>query len=84
MTSLKRSLGSDPLASSIASKVYIRSTKAGKLQKIVKEVYLRQDIPCSSNLCSGCLKTAPRDAAGKGERHRARLPLSLTMCSHVS
>ncbi|KAK7739446.1 exosome catalytic subunit dis3 [Diaporthe eres] len=65
MTSLKRSLGSDPLASSIASKVYIRSTKAGKLQKIVKEVYLRQDIPCSSNLCSGCLKTAPRDAAGK-------------------
>ncbi|KAI3396685.1 hypothetical protein diail_11793 [Diaporthe ilicicola] len=65
MTSLKRSLGSDPLASNIASKVYIRSTKAGKLQKIVKEVYLRQDIPCSSNLCSSCLKTAPRDAAGK-------------------
>lgn len=71
MTSLKRSLGSDPLASSIASKVYIRSTKAGKLQKIVKEVYLRQDIPCSSKLCSSCLKTAPRDAAGKGERHTA-------------
>lgn len=80
MTSLKRSLGSDPLASSIASKVYIRSTKAGKLQKIVKEVYLRQDIPCSSNLCSSCIKTAPRDAAGKGDRY---MTPSITSLDHM-
>ncbi|CAN8098806.1 unnamed protein product [Discula destructiva] len=65
MASLKRAVGSDPLASNISSKVYVRSTKSGKVQKIVREVYLRQDIPCSSNLCSSCLKTAPRDAAGK-------------------
>ncbi|KAK7744192.1 exosome catalytic subunit dis3 [Cytospora paraplurivora] len=65
MASLKRSLDHDPLAANISSKVYVRSTKSGKVQKIVREVYLRQDIPCSSNLCTSCLKTAPRDAAGK-------------------
>ncbi|KFY12408.1 hypothetical protein V491_06804 [Pseudogymnoascus sp. VKM F-3775] len=64
MTSLKRSLASDPYASTISSKVFVRSTKAGKVQKIVRELYLRQDIPCSSKLCTGCLATAPRDAGG--------------------
>ncbi|KAB5551186.1 hypothetical protein GE09DRAFT_165644 [Coniochaeta sp. 2T2.1] len=65
MASLKRSLGFDPFAQNISEKVYVRSTKSGKVQKIVREVYLRQDIPCSSNLCSTCLKTAPRNAAGE-------------------
>ncbi|KAL3428037.1 RNB domain-containing protein [Phlyctema vagabunda] len=64
MTSLKRSLTADPYSSSISSKVYVRSTKSGKVQKIVREVYLRQDIPCSSRLCNKCLETAPRDASG--------------------
>lgn len=64
MTSLKRSLASDPYASNISSKVFVRSTKSGKVQKIVRELYLRQDIPCSSQLCTSCLATAPRDAAG--------------------
>ncbi|KAK4242373.1 hypothetical protein C8A03DRAFT_11465 [Achaetomium macrosporum] len=65
MASLKRSLDSDPFAANISSKVYVRSTKSGKVQKIVREVYLRQDIPCSSRLCQRCLSTAPRDAAGR-------------------
>ncbi|OBT50694.1 exosome complex exonuclease DIS3/RRP44, partial [Pseudogymnoascus sp. 24MN13] len=64
MTSLKRSLVSDPYGSNISSKVFVRSTKSGKVQKIVRELYLRQDIPCSSKLCTGCLATAPRDAGG--------------------
>jgi len=66
MTSLKRSLASDPHASNIASKVFIRSTKSGKVQKIVRELYLRQDIPCSSKLCSACLANVPADANGYG------------------
>lgn len=57
-------MGSDPLASSISSKVYVRSTRSGKVQKIVREVYLRQDIPCSSKICTECSNNAPRDAAG--------------------
>ncbi|GAB7350860.1 hypothetical protein MBLNU459_g1386t1 [Dothideomycetes sp. NU459] len=61
MTSLKRSHGADGNASSLSSKVYIRSTKSGKVQKIVRELYLRQDIPCSSKLCSACLSIAPTD-----------------------
>ncbi|KAM7194325.1 hypothetical protein V8F33_007314 [Rhypophila sp. PSN 637] len=65
MASLKRSLDRDPLAASISSKVYVRSTKSGKVQKIVREVYLRRDIPCSSKLCQSCLQAAPRDAAGR-------------------
>jgi exosome complex exonuclease DIS3/RRP44 len=67
MASIKRSLESDPLKASISSKVYVRSTKSGKVQKIVREVYLRQDIPCSSKLCYACLKTAPTDSAGRRE-----------------
>ncbi|CAI0652768.1 unnamed protein product [Colletotrichum noveboracense] len=63
MTSLKRSFEADPFAANISSKVYVRSTRKGKVQKIVREVYLRQDIPCSSKLCRSCLQTAPRDAA---------------------
>ncbi|KAK3176292.1 hypothetical protein OEA41_007615 [Lepraria neglecta] len=63
MTSLKRST-TDPYASNISSKVFVRSTKSGKVQKIVRELYLRQDIPCSSRLCSACLANAPADANG--------------------
>ncbi|KAL2055952.1 hypothetical protein ABVK25_003594 [Lepraria finkii] len=62
MTSLKRS--ADPYASNMSSKVFVRSTKSGKVQKIVRELYLRQDIPCSSRLCSACLANAPADANG--------------------
>ena len=64
MASLKRSLDTDPFASNISSKVYVRSTKSGKVQKIVREVYLREDIPCSSQLCQICVKNVPRNAAG--------------------
>lgn len=69
MTSLKRSLGSDPYSTNISSKVYVRSTKSGKVQKVVRELYLRQDIPCSSKLCTTCLATAPKDARGIGKSH---------------
>ena len=63
MTSLKRL---NTGANNISSKVFVRSTKSGKVQKIVREVYLRQDIPCSSKLCSTCLANAPSDANGDG------------------
>ncbi|PHH50156.1 Exosome complex exonuclease DIS3 [Ceratocystis fimbriata CBS 114723] len=62
MTSLKRAGDVDPLAANISSKVYVQSTRSGKVQKIVREVYLRQDIPCSSKLCTQCFDAAPRDA----------------------
>ena len=70
MTSLKRSYAADSTAPNLSSKVYIRSTKSGKVQKIVREVYLRQDIPCSSRLCQACLKNAPRHASGTGQPPR--------------
>ncbi|KAF2993619.1 exosome catalytic subunit dis3 [Curvularia kusanoi] len=59
--SLKRSSIADKGQANLSSKVYVRSTKSGKVQKIVRELYLRQDIPCSSNLCRGCLEIAPTD-----------------------
>ncbi|OTA79170.1 hypothetical protein M434DRAFT_402104 [Hypoxylon sp. CO27-5] len=65
MTSLKRPQGTDPDSPNLSSKVYVRSTKSGKVQKIVREVYLRQDIPCSSKLCSICLASAPRSSKGE-------------------
>ena len=67
MTSLKRSGEADPFASNISSKIFVRSTRKGKVQKIVREVYLRQDIPCSSKLCKKCRQIAPKDASGNGK-----------------
>ncbi|KAF2199050.1 RNB-domain-containing protein [Delitschia confertaspora ATCC 74209] len=63
--SLKRSTVADRNQPNLSSKVYVRSTKSGKVQKIVRELYLRQDIPCSSNLCRECLRIAPKDSADK-------------------
>lgn len=65
--SLKRSTVADRGQANLSSKVYVRSTKSGKVQKIVRELYLRQDIPCSSNLCRECLEIAPTDYSKKGE-----------------
>jgi hypothetical protein len=76
MTSLKRSVDSDVFASNISNKTYVRSTRSGKVQKIVREVYLRTDIPCSSKLCKACLADAPRNAAQEGESPIAELPLA--------
>lgn len=68
MKSLKRrTLASDPNAHTLASKVYVRSTRSGKVQKIVREIYLREDIPCSSRLCTVCLANAPLDSSGNGQ-----------------
>ncbi len=67
MTSLKRTLPGDVSGTNLASKVYIRATRTGKVQKIVREVYLRHDIPCSSRLCTECLSIAPRDSHDRGE-----------------
>ncbi len=64
--SLKRSTLADRGQANLSSKVYVRSTKSGKVQKIVRELYLRQDIPCSSNLCRECLEIAPTDYSKKG------------------
>ncbi|KAK5164965.1 exosome catalytic subunit dis3 [Saxophila tyrrhenica] len=59
MTSLKRSYASTSPSTTLSSKTYLRTLKSGKVQKIVREVYLRQDIPCSSQLCTACLDLAP-------------------------
>lgn len=74
MKSLKRGLASDPNAINIASKVFLRSTKSGKIQKVVKEQYLRRDIPCGSQLCPVCTE---RDAASQSvlSRQPARTKL---------
>lgn len=59
MTSLKRSYASTTPTTTLSSKTYLRTLKSGKVQKVVREVYLRQDIPCSSQLCSKCVDLAP-------------------------
>jgi hypothetical protein len=62
----KRAGPSDGLAASLSSKVYVRTTRRGTVQKIVREVYLRQDIPCSSTLCTLCPQSVPQDSRHKG------------------
>ncbi|KAF2722811.1 RNB-domain-containing protein [Polychaeton citri CBS 116435] len=60
MTSLKRSYASSANpTTTLSSKTYIRTLKSGRVQKITREVYLRQDIPCSSKLCATCQNIEP-------------------------
>ena len=68
MTSLKRSHASKTSTTTLSSKTYLRTLKSGKVQKIVRELYLRQDIPCSSQLCTVCLDLAPAGFHNKPER----------------
>lgn len=42
----------------------MRSTRKGNATKVVREQYLREDIPCSSQLCETCIALAPPDASG--------------------
>jgi exosome complex exonuclease DIS3/RRP44 len=65
MTSLKRSNTSTTSNTTLSSKTYIRTLKSGKVQKVVRELYLRQDIPCSSQLCTTCIDLAPVGFNGK-------------------
>jgi exosome complex exonuclease DIS3/RRP44 len=66
MTSLKRTQPSGGVSANLSAKVYVRSTRSGKVQKIVREVYLREDIPCASKLCRICPKIAPVNSHHKG------------------
>lgn len=47
----------------VTSKVFVRSRHGG-CTKIVREHYLRDDIPCYSKLCHKCLNNAKPDAQG--------------------
>nr|POF08126.1 exosome complex exonuclease dis3 [Quercus suber] len=68
MSSLKRSYALTTPNTTLSSKTYLRTLKSGKVQKIVREIYLRQDIPCSSQLCPICLDLAPAGFNQKAER----------------
>ena len=62
MKSLKRHRAD---GDNISSKVFIRSTRSNRIQKVVSERYLRKDIPCSSQLCPTCPQTAAPDSNGR-------------------
>ncbi|ODQ65032.1 exoribonuclease required for 3 end formation of 5.8S rRNA [Nadsonia fulvescens var. elongata DSM 6958] len=61
-TTVKRSIETKSL--SISSKVFVRSSKSGNATKIVREQYLRNDIPCSSKLCLICPLNVQADVNG--------------------
>lgn len=67
MTSLKRSHAATNEGTTLSSKTYLRTLKSGKVQKVVRELYLRQDIPCSSQLCTACIDLAPAGFHGRTE-----------------
>ncbi|PRT55247.1 Exosome complex exonuclease DIS3 [Wickerhamiella sorbophila] len=51
-------------AQSVNHKVFVRSTKAGNAVKVYREQYLRDDIPCGSQLCTLCAEISVPDAKG--------------------
>jgi exosome complex exonuclease DIS3/RRP44 len=53
-----------PGSINLSHKVFVRSTKKGNAAKIVREQYLRTDIPCSSELCTVCALEVPPNADG--------------------
>jgi len=65
MTSIKRTARDTGDMANITSKVFVRSAKSGRVTKVVREIYLRTDIPCSSKLCIPCTYDAPTDSSGR-------------------
>lgn len=52
--------------STLSQKVFVRTSKAGNATKVVREQYLRDDIPCSSQGCQYCKNNLyVADATGK-------------------
>lgn len=43
----------------LRSKSFVKRTRKGNVVKVVKEHYLRDDIPCSSATCTACSNTTP-------------------------
>lgn len=41
----------------LRSKSFVKRTRKGNVVKVVKEHYLRDDIPCSSPICKTCTHT---------------------------
>lgn len=59
ITVLKRPSSSRPSSTSrsgtsVTSKQFLRKTAKGKVQKVLREHYLRSDIPCGSAACTAC------------------------------
>jgi exosome complex exonuclease DIS3/RRP44 len=44
----------------LGSKSFSKKTRSGKVLKVVKEVYLRDDICCGSELCEECKQSAAK------------------------
>ncbi|CAO3667829.1 unnamed protein product [Rhizopus stolonifer] len=43
----------------LRSKSFVKRTRKGNVVKVVKEHYLRDDIPCSSASCRNCTQGTP-------------------------
>ena len=43
----------------LRSKSFVKRTRKGNVVKVVKEHYLRDDIPCSSQACTICEQHSP-------------------------
>ncbi|KAI8970424.1 exosome complex exonuclease RRP44-like protein [Mycotypha africana] len=43
----------------LRSKAFVKRNRKGNVVKVVKEHYLRDDIPCSSEICRECAKISP-------------------------
>lgn len=56
------------LSPMVSYKKIYRVTKKGKISKVVREHYLRQDIPCSSKRCLPCTLNLPQDSLGHALR----------------
>ncbi|WAQ80729.1 hypothetical protein PtA15_1A67 [Puccinia triticina] len=56
-------------AEAVTQKQYLRKTNRGKVQKLCREHYLRNDIPCGSSHCADCQRILSAIELGHGHRH---------------
>ncbi|EFP74074.2 uncharacterized protein PGTG_00030 [Puccinia graminis f. sp. tritici CRL 75-36-700-3] len=56
-------------AEAVTQKQYLRKTNRGKVQKLCREHYLRNDIPCGSSYCSDCQRILSTIQLGHGQLH---------------
>lgn len=72
----------NPAVHSVTSNSFHRKTKTGKIIKIVRERYLRKDIPCGKRSCNGCGVLAPVSLSSFDDQARCGLS-SLVTSRHL-
>ncbi|TRY61520.1 hypothetical protein TCAL_13903 [Tigriopus californicus] len=68
----------------LAHKTFLKKTRRGKILKVVREHYLRQDLHCGWKACAHCAVAAPSEASVEAPLNTPLTPPEVSPCEAVA